>query len=91
MSIPSTCPGFVCCDSSRDADLQEVVIVPSLLVGQKKSSACFFHHLYQVYDVKFMAREEVLDLGKVLTAAIYGFATPCIRLPCVTQDVNGQK
>lgn len=39
-----------------------------------------------------MAREEVLDLGKVLIAAIYGFATPCIRLPCVTQeeDANGQ-
>lgn len=46
----------------------------------------------QVHDVKFMAREEVLDLGKVLIAAIYGFRTPCIRLPCVTQedDVNGQ-
>lgn len=68
------------------------VIIPSLLVGQKKSSACFFHHSYQVHDVKFMAREEVLDLGKVLIAAIYGFRTPCIRLPCVTQedDVNGQ-
>lgn len=39
-----------------------------------------------------MAREEVLDLEKILTAAIYGFATPYIRLPCVTQeeDVNGQ-
>lgn len=36
---------------------------------------------------------EVLDLGKVLIAAIYGFTTPCIRLPCVRQeeDVNGQK
>lgn len=39
-----------------------------------------------------MAREEVLDLEKILTAAIYSFPTPYIRLPCVTQeeDVNGQ-
>lgn len=40
-----------------------------------------------------MTREEVLDLGKVLIAAIYGFTTPCLTQGNLIQeeDVNGQK
>lgn len=56
-------------------------------IWTKEIQCLLFHHLYPVYNVKFMAREEVLDLGKVLIAAVYDFATPCVRWPCVTQKI----